>query len=80
MTPSGSVLISQIPGHKHGKLKGHSIFEGTEIKSKPFLYLFKTIHKRIPMHIQLSGCLRQIQIILKESTDDRQCLSVDGIQ
>ena len=32
------------------------------------------------MHIQLSGCLRQIQIILKESTDDRQCLSVDGIQ
>ena len=57
-SPSGFGLVSQIPRNKHRNFKCQSILKRPQIQSKPFLYLFKTIHQRIPMHIQLPGRFR----------------------
>ena len=62
--------IFQIIGYHHGKLKGQGILKGTHIQAKTLLKLLKSVHKSISVHIELSGGLRKVQVILKEGADD----------
>ena len=54
--------IGDVIGHHHGKLEGQCILKGTDIQAKPLLQLFKTVHQSIPVHIELSGGFRKVQV------------------
>ena len=60
--------------------KSDRIFKHTKIKPRTFLELVETIHKRVSVNVQLSGCLRYVQIILKEFVDGGQRLLIEIIR
>jgi len=62
--------IGDVIGHHHGKLEGQCILKGTDIQAKSLLQLFKTVHQSIPVHIELSGGFRKVQVIFKEDSRD----------
>ena len=50
-------------------LKGHGIFEETEIKTRPLLYLLQAVDERISVHMELPRGLCNIEIVLEEPID-----------
>ena len=69
--------IGDVIGHHHGKLEGQCILKGTDIQAKPLLQLFKTVHQSIPVHIELSGGFRKVQVIFKEGADGSECFVIN---
>ena len=72
--------IGDVIGHHHGKLEGQCILKGTDIQAKSLLQLFKTVHQSIPVHIELSGGFRKVQVIFKEGPDDIEGFVVNRFQ
>lgn len=72
--------IGDVIGHHHGKLEGQCILKGTDIQAKTLLQLFKTVHQSIPVHIELSGGFRKVQVIFKEDPDDIEGFVVNRFQ
>ena len=71
--------IGNVSGHQHGKLEGQGVLKGTQIQAEFFLYFFKTVDKSVSVDIKLPGGLGQIQVVLKESPDDRKSFAVNSI-
>ena len=44
----------------------------TQVKSRYLLYLFKSVNQGIAVNKQLSGGLRNIEVILKETLNGKQ--------
>ena len=51
----------------------------TEIQTGKLLDFLQTVHKRIAVNKQLAGCFRDIQVVLKETLNGKQCFVIEAL-